>query len=575
MYSFKELLKTKLSESSVYKKLNISILSDQSCQFLTKSIIGYGIKSLFDLSIWEAPIDQIDNQILNPQSEFNNNNFDITILFESSHSLLKKYNSTSNKENFSDEQFKRLESLIEQLLRSNKNKVILFNYYELNDQVFGNFSSKNQESFIYQLRRLNFLISEFSSTINRISILDISSIQNKIGSKNMFDPSLYLNYGMVLNLDSLPFISKNIVDIISSFNSIFNKCLIVDLDNTLWGGIIGDDGIEKIKLGTLGIGKSFVDFQYWIKKLKERGVIICVCSKNNEDIAKNVFINHPDMVLSLEDISIFIANWNSKVDNIKNIQETLNINFDSMVFLDDNPFERNSVKDNIPGITVPDLPEDPSNYLDFLYEENLFETVSLSTLDKDRTKLYQTEYERIKSKSNFTDLSDYMSSLKMKSKVESLNSFNIPRVSQLSHRSNQFNLRTIRYTDDELIKIMNSDDSFGLVFNLKDKFGDHGIISFLILKKTLPNEVFIENWAMSCRVLERGMENFIINYLQEFCQSQNIDVITSEYLESPKNSLVKDLYEKLNFNFEGDKYLLSTITLNKLDTKIKIDNGEK
>ena len=184
------------------------------------------------------------------------------------------------------------------------------------------------------------------------------------------------------------------------------------------------------------------------------------------------------MVLALEDISLFVANWNSKVDNIKNIQRTLNINFDSIVFLDDNSFERNSVKDNIPEITVPDLPEDPSNYLDYLYGENLFEIVSLSTLDKDRTKLYQTEYERIKSKSNFTDLSDYMSSLKMKSKVEFLNKYNIPRVSQLSQRSNQFNLRTVRYTDDELIQIMNSDDSFGLVFDLKDKFGDHGIISF-------------------------------------------------------------------------------------------------
>ncbi len=360
-----------------------------------------------------------------------------------------------------------------------------------------------------------------------------------------------------------------------SYNSIFKKCLILDLDNTLWGGIIGDDGIENIKLGNLGIGKSFVDFQYWIKKLKERGIIICVCSKNSEDVAKNVFINHPDMVLSLEDISVFVASWDSKVDNIKNIQKTLNINFDSIVFLDDNPFERNSVKDNIPEITVPDLPEDPANYLDFLYEENLFETVSLSTLDKDRTKLYQTEYKRIKSKSDFTDLSDYMINLNMISKVELLNSFNIPRVSQLSQRSNQFNLRTIRYEDDELIQIMNSNDSYGLVFDLKDKFGDHGIISFLILKKTSIDKVFIENWAMSCRVLGRGMENLIINYLQEFCESQNIDVITSEYLESPKNSLVKDLYKKLGFKLEGDKNLLNTSTLNKFDTKIKLDNGKK
>ena len=575
MYKFKELLKSKLLESIDYKKLNICLLSDHSCQFLSKSITGYGIRKFFDFSVWEAPIDQIDSQILNPKSNFNNKDFDVTIVFESSHSLLKKYNSTPNKETFSDEQFKRFESLIKQLLRSSQTKVILFNFYELNDQVCGNFSSKNKRSFIYQLRRLNFLISEFTSTINRLSILDISSIQNKIGSKNMFDSKLYVNYGMILNLDSLPFISKNIIDIISSFNSIFKKCLIVDLDNTLWGGIIGDDGIENIKLGNLGIGKSFVDFQYWIKKLKDRGIIICVCSKNNEDIAKNVFINHPDMVLSLEDISLFVANWNSKVDNIKNIQRTLNINFDSIVFLDDNSFERNSVKDNIPEITVPDLPEDPSNYLDYLYGENLFEIVSLSTLDKDRTKLYQTEYERIKSKSNFTDLSDYMSSLKMKSKVEFLNKYNIPRVSQLSQRSNQFNLRTVRYTDDELIQIMNSDDSFGLVFDLKDKFGDHGIISFLILRKTSLYEVFIENWAMSCRVLERGMENFIINYLKRICKNKKIENIIAEYCETPKNKLVKNLYPKLGFKRLDKKYLLNTFMGKKLKTKIKIYNEKR
>ena len=574
MYTFKELSRTKLTESLSFKKKNIALLSDQSSQLLTKAIYGYGIRKSFNLSIWEAPIDQIDNQILNPQSEFKNNNFDTTIIFESSHSLLRKYNLTHDKEGFSEEQFVRLKNLIKELLRSNHSKIILFNYYELNDQLYGNFSSKNKNSFIYQLRRLNFLISEYTSTNNHISILDISSIQNKIGSKNMFDSSLYVNYGMILNLDSLPVISKNIIDIISCYNSIFKKCLILDLDNTLWGGVIGDDGIENIKLGNLGIGKSFVDFQHWIKKLKERGIIICVCSKNTENVAKNVFINHPDMVLSLEDISVFVANWDSKVDNIKNIQKTLNIGFDSIVFIDDNPYERNSVKENIPDITVPDLPEDQSNYLSFLYEENLFETVSLSSLDKDRTKLYQTEYKRVKSKSNFTDLSNYMINLSMKSKVELLNSFNIPRVSQLSQRSNQFNLRTIRYSVDDLVKIMNSDDSYGLVFDLKDKFGDYGIISFLILKKTSANEVFIENWAMSCRVIERGMENFIVNYLQEFCKLKNVEVIISEYIETSKNSLVKDLYTKSGFDIFKNKYSLNSFKENNLETKIRICDGK-
>lgn len=575
MYTFKELMRYQKKEFPSFKKEKTALLSDHSIQFLAKSIRGYGIKSSLNISVWEAPFDQVENQILNSSSEFHKKTFDTTIIFESSHSLLKQYNLTPSKVEFSDIQFERIKNMIDKLLQSNQSKIILFNYYEINDQIFGNNSSKNKTSFIYHLRRLNFLISEFISKTNRISTLDISSIHNKIGSKNIFDSSLYVNYGMVLNLDSLPVISKNIVDIILSYNSIFKKCLILDLDNTLWGGIIGDDGIENIKLGNLGIGKSFVDFQYWIKKLKERGIIICVCSKNNEDIAKKVFTNHPDMVLSLDDISLFVANWDSKVDNIKNIQKTLNISFDSIVFIDDNPYERNSVKDNIPDIIVPDLPEDPSNYLSFLYDENLFETVSSSSLDKDRTKLYQTEYKRVKSKSNFTDLSDYMISLNMKAKVDLLNLFNIPRVSQLSQRSNQFNLRTVRYSEEDLVKIMNSDNYYGLVFNLKDKFGDHGVISFVILKMTSSNKVFIENWAMSCRVLERGMENFVVNYLQEFCVNKKIEFIISEYKETSKNLLVKNLYIKLAFDRLEEKYFLKTSLEKRLETKIKIHDGKK
>jgi FkbH-like protein len=575
LYKFKELLRLKILKDEVYTKLKVSILSDQSCQFLSKTISGYGITKSFDLTVWEAPIDQIDNQILNTQSDYNNDIFEITIVFESSHSLLKKFNTSESKTSFSEEQFIRYKKLIESLIYSNETKIILFNFYELNDQVFGNFSSKTKNSFIFQLRRLNFLISEYASTMSRITILDISSLQNRIGSNNMFNYSLYINFGMVLNLDCLPIVSKNIVDIISSYKSIFKKCLILDLDNTLWGGIIGDDGIENIKLGNLGIGKSFVDFQYWIKMLKQRGILICICSKNNEDVAKNVFINHPDMVLSLDDITLFISNWNSKVDNIKNIQKTLNIGFDSMVFIDDNPYERDSVKENIPSITVPDLPDDPVNYLTFLIDQNFFETVSFSNLDNDRTKLYQTEYIRVKEKDNFTDLSDYMKNLKMKSRVELLNSFNIPRVSQLSQRSNQFNLRTIRYQEESLYEIMNSDDSYGLVFDLKDKFGNYGIISFLILRKTSFNEVFIENWAMSCRVLERGMENFIVNYLKKFCKSQKIELIISEYIKTNKNLIVKDLYRKLGFNLNNGLYYLNTNEPKNLDTEIILNNGKK
>ena len=557
MKSFSEILKNQSKDLSSFKKLNVALLCDQSSQFLSKAIHGAGIDCSLNANVWEAPINQIENQIYNPNSDFNNKLFNTCIIFESSHSLLKEYNLSEFKSSFAELQFERIKIFINHIIDNSQMNIILFNFYEINDYVFGNFSSKVKESFIFQLRKLNMLISDNFSNINRLSILDISSIQNKIGSNKMFDSSLYINYGIVVSLDSLPMVSNNILDIILAQNAIFKKCLILDLDNTLWGGIIGDDGIENIELGDLGIGKSFVDFQMWIKKIKERGIIICICSKNNEDIAKNVFINHPDMKLKLEDISVFIANWDSKVDNIKKIQKVLNIGFDSMVFLDDNPYERNSVIENIPDISVPELPKDPSNYLSFLYNENLFETTTVSNLDKNRTKLYQTEYKRLKTKSVFTDLTDYMKSLKMTSKVEYLNRFNIPRVSQLSYRSNQFNLRTIRYSEQELIKIMQSKKKYGLVFDLTDKFGSHGVVSYMIINEVSLEEIFIENWAMSCRVLERGMEEFIMNYIYNFAIKNKYNFLNAEYVETKKNIIVKDLYKKLGFSSLKDKFQLN------------------
>jgi FkbH-like protein len=230
----------------------------------------------------------------------------------------------------------------------------------------------------------------------------------------------------------------------------FKKCVVLDLDNTVWGGIIGDDGLENIQVGSLGIGKAFTEFQYWVKKLKNRGVIVAVCSKNTESVAKEPFEKHPDMVLKLDDIAVFIANWENKVDNIRKIQQILNIGFDSMVFLDDNPFERNMVRENIPGLLVPELPEDPAEYLEYLYTLDLFETVSYTDNDAERTRQYQIEAQRITLFEKFTNEDDFLESLNMVSVVESFSKFNIPRVAQLSQRSNQFNLRTIRYTEADL-----------------------------------------------------------------------------------------------------------------------------
>ncbi|MDR2847913.1 MAG: HAD-IIIC family phosphatase, partial [Bacteroidales bacterium] len=315
----------------------------------------------------------------------------------------------------------------------------------------------------------------------------------------------------------------------------------------VWGGVIGDDGMENIQIGQLGIGKAFTEFQYWIKKLQQRGIIVAVCSKNTEAIAKEPFEKHPDMVLKLSDIAVFVANWENKADNIRKIQQILNIGFDSMVFLDDNPFERNLVRENIPQITVPELPEDAALYLDYLYGLNLFETVSYSGEDAKRTQQYQKEAERAVFQESFTNEDDFLQSLHMVSDTQPFNNFTIPRVAQLSQRSNQFNLRTIRYTEDDVKRISQSDKYLTLSFTLEDKFGDNGLICAIILEKRDNQVLFIDTWLMSCRVLKRGMEVYVLNALVDLAKANGFTTLLGEYLPTAKNEMVKDHYKNLDF----------------------------
>ena len=315
--------------------------------------------------------------------------------------------------------------------------------------------------------------------------------------------------------------------------------MILDLDNTIWGGIIGDDGLEGIQIGTYGIGKAFTSLQKWAKELKNRGIIICVCSKNTESIAKEAFEKHPEMVLRIEDIAVFAVNWDNKVDNIHFIKNTLNIGFDSMVFLDDNPFERAMVKEAISAMEVPALPEDPADYLPYLQTLNLFETVSYTYEDKQRTQLYKEEAQRTSHQHIYKNEDDFLKNLQMKAEMIPLNDFTIPRAAQLSQRSNQFNLRTVRYSEQDLLDIAASHDHFAFVLKLKDRFGDNGIISLLVLKKEENKTLFIETWLMSCRVLKRGVENFVLNYLADYAAISGFTRLVGQYIPTREKCIGK------------------------------------
>lgn len=568
--SFAALKKNLKVDVSNNKEIKIAILGDTATQLLSQAIKGYGVEMNFNFNIYEADYNQIEMQVFDESSELYKFTPDFIIIYYSSQKLINQFykHTKNNKELFADTFINKISDIYYTISSKIKSKIILFNFTEISDNVFGNYANKISSSFTYQIRKINYELMNLGQKHKNLFILDLSAIQNTYGRNILFDNSIYINTDLALTIDVLPLIARNITDVISSINGTIKKCLILDLDNTLWGGTIGDDGIENIQIGELGIGKAFSSLQLWIKQLKERGIILAVCSKNNEATAKEPFINHPDMVLKLDDIAVFVANWEPKSENIKYIQSVLNIGFDSMVFLDDNPFERNYVKTVLPDITVPELPEDPALYLEYLYSLNLFETASFSDEDVHRTKQYQEEANRKIAQTGFVSEKDFLSNLEMISIVKQFDKFNIPRIAQLTQRSNQFNLRTIRYTEEDLTMMSESDNYITFSFTLQDKFGDNGLISVIIMQKQ-NDTLFIDTWIMSCRVLKRGMENFVLNTIATFAKNNGFDKLIGEYIPTNKNSMVANHYSSLGFNENNGKWELETKTYINKETYIK------
>jgi len=512
------------------------------------AIRAMGIERGYNVNLFEAEYNQVERQVLDPTSDYHQFGAKYTIAFQSTHKLLEQFSLSELTSERVNELMQERIQFVRTLCETTEGKVIYFNYPEIDDTVFGQYANRTELSFSWQVRKLNYELMQLTQEYPNLFICDIAALQNKFGRDWMFDSSVYVSTEMILSLDALPYVASRVMDIICAIEGKFHKCLILDLDNTVWGGVVGDDGWENIQVGHgLGIGKAFTEFQEWVKKLKNRGIIIAVCSKNDEDKAKEPFEKNPEMVLRLDDIAVFVANWENKADNIRTIQQILNIGFDSMVFLDDNPVERAIVRENIPAICVPELPKDPGDYLEYLYELNLFETASYSSGDKDRTRQYQTEAKRVQSAQKFTNEADFLKSLEMVSVVEGFTSFNTPRVAQLSQRSNQFNLRTVRYTDGEIAALGVSDKHVCFSFTLEDKFGDNGLICVVILEKKDAETLFVDTWFMSCRVLKRGMENFTLNTIVDYAREHGFKRIIGEYIPTLKNGMVKEHFPTLGF----------------------------
>ncbi len=549
IFSFRELQKKAKNTTGNVTDIRVAVLGNHTTSFFVKALENQLKVAGFNPSMYESDYDQIDITLIDRESELYKFNPEIIVVFESVLKLKDKFYSIKDTESQSD--FHKTEKDIIQNrvsnIRANGSdaKIVYFSYELIDDELYGNLFSKIPHSFYNNLWQLNNELITFSRNEPDFYVFDINKYLK--GTENYRDYTALINSDLHYSIDTFAKISHFLAQFFNAFKGHFKKCLILDLDNTTWGGIIGDDGLENIQVGSLGIGKAFTKLQKWAKELKERGVILAICSKNTEEVAKEPFEKHNEMVLRLDDISIFVANWKNKADNIRYIQEVLNIGFDSMVFLDDNPAERDIVRQSLPAVTVPELPKDPAYYMPYIESLNLFETVSYSENDKDRTSQYQQEAKRKKLISSVTNMDDYLKSLEMKGNISPFNSDDVSRVAQLTQRSNQFNLRTQRYTEKDITEFMNSENHLTYTVKLKDKFGDYGLISVIILEKKNDNTYFVDTWIMSCRVLKRDVEHFALNKIVEDVKNKDINIITGEYLPTPKNKLVEDLLKKLTF----------------------------
>jgi len=526
----------------------LAILGDCATQLLATAIKGYGYAHGLNLDIFDADYDQIDAQVIDTASELYRFAPDHVLLFMCTEKLYELFCETemSDRGQFAEAAFQKIKGYWDRILSQRPVHILQYSFVEKDDGIWGNFSSKQGASFLFQLRKLNLLMMEGAQENKSVFLLDLNELQCQMGRGVFFDEKYFYSAKTPISLTAIPLVAKQVIDVLDALRGRVKKCVILDLDNTLWGGVIGDDGLSGIEIGDLGAGHAFSEFQMWLRELRRRGVLLAICSKNNEDTAKEPFEKHPDMVLRMSDISMFVANWQDKATNIRTIQETLNIGMDSMVFLDDNPFERELVRSLIPEITVPELPEDPALYCTVLRQMNLFETVSYSAEDAVRTEQYQAEAGRAALQKQFQSMDEYLMSLEMRAEVKPFDAFHCPRIAQLTQRSNQFNLRTVRYTEDDVKRIAADEGYLTLYFTLRDKFGSHGLISVVILQKD-GDALFVDTWLMSCRVLKRGMEEFIANSIMGQAKENGFQRVVGEYLPTPKNRMVEHLYEQMGF----------------------------
>ena len=476
-------------------------------------------------------------------------------------------------------EFKRFEDIWNFVSQSYECIIIQNNFDLPPHRTLGNLDSTHPEGLVNFINRLNIRFSEYANKNKTLFINDINYLSSFHGIENWFSMTEWYRSRHSVSLKYIPYLSYSVCNIIAALFGKSKKALVLDLDNTLWGGVIGDDGQSKIKIGNDSpTSEAYLDFQKYIKELHSRGVMLSIASKNT---FKNALegLNHPEGKLKEKDFISIKANWSDKAQNIEEISTELNIHNDALVFIDDNPAERDLVEQYLPDVNVLKMTSNITDYIGILDRSGFFEAAIISKDDVNRNATFEANKQRESFEKKAVNYHDYLISLEMNSTIKESAGEQLERIAQLINKTNQFNLTTYRHSSSEVLKFMKSDKTFVLYGDLNDRFGKNGITSVMVCK-ILENEIEIYIWVMSCRIFKREMELAMFDKLVDIAKRTKKDFIKGIYIPSAKNKFVADLYDSLGFKkikSPRDKqneshYTIEIKDINPLNRSIKVIN---
>ena len=415
-----------------------------------------------------------------------------------------------------------------------------------------------------------------SRKYRNLYVFDLKSIVEDIGREQFYSKKLWYLGGIKFSMKAEKVLEQYIYRCVDSVKGKRKKCMVLDLDNTLWGGVVGEVGMEGIELSDYKEGARYKDFQKKLKEIKDLGIILAVVSKNNFDDAIKVIREHKHMVLKEEDFVALKINWDLKSQNIRDLSEELNIGLDSIVFIDDNPVERESVKRELPEVTVPGFPQDTSELLNFAVElyHNYFYTLDITDEDTVKTEIYRQNMKRRDVQKSSASYEDFLKSLETKIEIRRISAENVQRAAQLTQKTNQFNLTTKRYSEQELLALIDEEGFEGFVAYVSDRFGDNGMVSVVITKRKTDTEIELDTFLLSCRVMGRFIEEQIIGFIEDLYKKSGYKRLVTYYKPTEKNAPVKDFFERLGYSVldvdsAGNKKYILDLEKSSIDSRKK------